>query len=183
MILGITGSFGAGKGSAAEYLVSEKGFSHFSARTLITKEVERRGLPVNRDTITNTANDMRAIGGPTFLFEQLVAEAKACGGDAVIESVRAIAEAEYLKEHGGVLLAIDADPHVRYDRILKRGSETDSVSFEEWMAQEAREMHSDDPTKQNVAAVIEMADYVIKNTSTLEGLEKEVDSFLNTYHG
>lgn len=181
MLIGITGSFGAGKGSAAEYLVSEKNFSHFSARALIIKEVERRGLPVNRDTITNTANDMRAAGGPTYLFEQLVAAAKECGGDAVIESVRAIAEAEYLKEHGGILLAIDAEPHVRYERIVKRGSETDCVSFAEWQEQEAREMHSDDPTKQNVAAVIEMADHVIKNTNTLEFLQDEVDTFLEKY--
>jgi dephospho-CoA kinase len=177
MIVGITGSFGAGKGSAAEYLVREKGFSHFSARALITKEVERRGLPVNRDTITNTANDMRAQGGPTYLFEQLVATAKECGGDAVIESVRAIAEAEYLKREGGILVAIDADPKVRYERIVKRGSETDRVSFEEWQTQEAREMHSDDPTKQNVAAVIKMADHVIMNTSSLDELEQAVDVF------
>ncbi|MCA9362134.1 AAA family ATPase [Candidatus Kaiserbacteria bacterium] len=181
MIIGITGSIGAGKGLAASYLVKEKGFQHFSARALITDEVERRGLPVNRDTMTNTANEMRAAGGPAYLFEKLVAAAEAAGGDVVIESVRAIAEVEYLKAHGGVLLAIDADPEVRYERIVNRGSETDHVTLAQWQAQEAREMHSDDPTKQNVSAVIALADHVIMNTESVESLQAKLDEFLHVF--
>jgi dephospho-CoA kinase len=180
MILGIAGTLGAGKGCVAEYLVREKGFTHFSARALIAEEVERRGLELNRDTLTETANDMRAKGGPTYLFEQLVAAAKEVGGDAVIESVRAVAEAEYLKQKGGVLLAVDADPEVRYERIVKRGSETDHVTFVEWKVQEEKEMSSTDPTKQNIAAVIAMADRVIMNTSSISALETEVADFIET---
>lgn len=183
MLVGITGSIGAGKGHVATYLVQNKNFAHYSARALITKEIERRGLPVDRDTMTETANSMRTQGGPTYLFEQLVAMAKEGGGDAVIESVRAVAEAEYLKAQGGILLAIDADPEVRFARIQKRGSETDHVSLVEWQAQEAREMHSDDPTKQNVAAVMAMADVVISNTDSVSALEKKIDEFIDTYHG
>lgn len=182
MLIGITGSFGAGKGYAANYLVQKQGFSHYSARALITKEVLRRGLEPDRDTLTTVANDLRAQGGPTYLFEQLVADAKQHGGNAVIESVRAVAEAEYLRAAGGVLLAIDADPPVRYKRIMKRGSETDHVSYDEWLAQEAREMHNADPTKQNVAAVIAMADHVIHNTGSLAAFERSLTQFIAQYH-
>jgi dephospho-CoA kinase len=81
MIIGLTGSFGAGKGEVARYLVEEKDFHHLSARVLITEEIKKRGLPVNRDTMTEVANDLRAKGGPTYLYEQLIGKAKEIDGD------------------------------------------------------------------------------------------------------
>ena len=178
MIIALTGSFGAGKGCAADYLVRQKGFAHFSARSFITKEVKRQNLPVNRDTMTTVANALRKEHGPTYIFKQLVKEAKAHGGDVVIESVRAVAEARYIKEQGGLVLGIDADPKVRYERITKRGSETDHVSFEEWRAQELNESNPDDPTKQDIFGALRESDEVIVNTDSIEALEASIDAFL-----
>jgi dephospho-CoA kinase len=182
MIVGLTGSFGAGKGFVAEYLVSKKGFTHFSARTFITKEIERRGMEVNRDSMTTVANELRAIHGPTYIFEQLVELAKQHGGDVVIESIRAVAEARYIKEQGGVVLGIDADPQVRYERIVKRGSETDHVTFEEWREQELRESNPDDPTKQDIFGALTLSDYIIMNTSSIPELKEKIDTFIVAHH-
>ena len=63
MIIGITGSFGAGKGAVAEYLVEHKGFKHLSVRTLLTKEIEKRGLPLDRDSMAAVANQLRKEAG------------------------------------------------------------------------------------------------------------------------
>lgn len=183
MIVGLTGSFGAGKGFVADYLVNQKGFAHFSARTFITQELERRGMEVNRDTMTNVANDLRATHGPTYIFEQLVHMAKDHGGDAVIESIRAVAEAKYIKEQGGVVLGIDADPQVRFERIVKRGSETDHVTFEEWRAQELRESNPDDPTKQDIFGALELSDVIIMNIASIGELKRKIDNFVEKYHG
>ena len=49
MIIGLTGSFGAGKGVVVDYLKT-KGFKHYAARDFITEEINRRNLPVNRDS-------------------------------------------------------------------------------------------------------------------------------------
>jgi dephospho-CoA kinase len=182
MIIGLTGSFGAGKGCVADYLVNKKGFAHFSARSLITKEVERRGLLLNRDTMTEVANDLRKAGGPTYIFEQLVKEAKEHGGNVVVESVRAVAEAKYIKKQGGILMGVDADPKIRYARTLARGNETDRVSFEEWNAQEIRESNPDDPTKQDIFAALKESDVIILNTNTVQELEAKVEDFLSSYH-
>lgn len=183
MIVGLTGSFGAGKGFVADYLVHEKGFAHFSARTFIIQELERRGLEVNRDTMTTVANDLRATHGPTYIFEQLVHMAKDHGGDVVVESVRAVAEALYIKEQGGIVLGIDADPQIRYERIVKRGSETDHVTFEEWRAQELRESNPNDPTKQDIFGALKLSDIIIMNTASITSLKAEVDAFITKYHG
>lgn len=182
MIIGITGSFGAGKGCAADYLVREKGFTHFSARAFITEAVKARGLPVDRDTMTTVANELREKHGPTHIFKQLVEQAKAHGGDAVIESIRAVAEARYIKEQGGFVLGIDADPRVRYERAVKRGSETDHVSFDEWRAQEINESNPDDPTKQDIFGALKESDEVIMNVKSIAALQEKIDDFLKTHH-
>jgi dephospho-CoA kinase len=182
MIIGLTGSFGAGKGCVANYLVHEKGFAHFSARTFITEEIKKRGLPVDRDTMTTVANDLRSTHSPTYIFEQLVKMAKDHGGDVVVESIRAVAEARYLKEQGGIVLGIDADPKVRFERIVKRGSETDQVTFEEWRAQELRESNPNDPTKQDIFGALRESDHVIMNTASLRELKAAVDAFIATHH-
>jgi dephospho-CoA kinase len=161
-----------------EYL-KEKGFKHYSARAIIEEEVVSRGLARNRDNTTSVANDLRATYGPHILAERLYGAAQAGGGDAVIESLRAPAEIEFLRgKESFRLWAIDADPRRRYGWIRARESFTDNVTFEKFMADEAREMHSDDPTKQNIGACIKLADHVFLNNKTKEDLWAEVDHTL-----
>jgi dephospho-CoA kinase len=177
MIIGITGTLGAGKGTVVEYLQS-KGFKHFWARGFFVQEVERRGLPVNRDTITQVANDMRALHGPGFFAKHAVEFAEREGGNVVAESIRTVGEAEYLKKHGAILWAIDADKEVRYHRVIDRASETDKVTFEEFVAHEERELTNDDPAKQNIQAVMAMADHVFHNDTSPEELFLDVQEAL-----
>lgn len=178
-VIGITGTLGAGKGTIVNYLVNKHGFVHYSARTFIAEEVKRRGLPVNRDTLTETANDIRKIHDPGYIARSLLKEAKAKGSNAVIESIRTLGELEALKtDPDFILIAVDAEPHVRYERIQRRGSETDKISYEKFLADEAREMNSTDPTKQNIAAVMKHADYAFVNTQTPEELYTLVDKTL-----
>lgn len=177
MIIGITGTLGAGKGTVVSYL-EQKGFKHFSARTLFTEELQKRGSDINRDTMTALANEMRATHGPGFFAEAAIAYAKQHGGDIVAESIRTVGEAEYLKNHDAVLWAVDADREVRYHRIVDRASETDKVTFEEFVSHEERELRSDDPTKQNIAGVMALADHVFHNDSTQEELFLAVEEAL-----
>jgi dephospho-CoA kinase len=178
MIIGITGTLGAGKGTVAKYLVDQKGFKYFSARAFFIEDVERRGLPVNRDTITEVANDLRAQHGPDYFVKTALARAQAQEGNSVMESIRTVGEADLLKEQGAKLWAVDADIKTRYERAVLRGSETDKVSFEKFTADEEREMTSTDPTKQNLAAVRAMADVIFTNNGTQEELFSHVEEAL-----
>lgn len=179
IIIGITGTLGAGKGTAMEYLVKHHHFKHFSARGFITEEVKRRELPVNRDTMTLVANDLRKLHGSSYIVKNLYRQAVEHNTDAVIESIRNPGELTGLKETGNFyLLAIDADRETRYARIRERASETDLISFEKFCEDEEREMHSDDPSKQNIAAVMKLADYTITNASTVSELNVAIDEIL-----
>ena len=180
MIIGLTGTFGAGKGVVAKFLVNNYNFKHFSARDLIVEEVKSRCLPVNRDTMTVVANDLRDKFGPTYILEKLVDKAEKYGGDAVVESIRAVAEAEYVKKKGGYVLALDADPKIRFKRITRRSSETDNVSFEKWRKQERAESNNSDPTMQNIPGAMAKADKIIVNNESLSDLLLAVEDWLKT---
>jgi dephospho-CoA kinase len=178
MIVGITGTNGAGKGIVVDYLKS-KGFAHYSASAFISEEVKRRGLPMNRDSMREVGNDLRRTNGPSYIVETLYAQAIQVGGDAIIESIREIAGAIFLKEHGAFLLAVDADHPIRYARFLLRRSDKDHVSFEEFCEQEDKEMEKAEAFDMNIKNVMNMADFRIENNGDLETLQKQVDEMLS----
>lgn len=184
MIIGITGTDGGGKGTVVEYLVAQHGFIHCSARPLWVDEIKKRGLEVNRANMRIVANALRAEHGNDYLITEYLRRAKGAGwGDIVIESLRALAEAETLKANGGILLAVDADPHIRYARIQARASESDKVTFEEFIAHERLEMNDPDPHGMQKAKVMAMADYTLTNNGTVEELNAQVDAVLANIKG
>ena len=97
---------------------------------------------------------------------------------AVLESVRTIGEAEFLKEKGAILFAVDADRKLRHERVTARGSEADNITFEEFCEQEDKEMASPDPWDMNVFGVMQMSDARIENNGTVEELRHQVDDVL-----
>ena len=178
--IGITGTLGAGKGTIVDYLVKEKGFVHFSVRDFITQEIERRGMPVNRDSMTIVGNDLRKQHSPSYITDELYKQAQETGKNCIIESVRTPLEVSELRKNSNFyLFAIDADAKVRYERIVVRGSSTDNVSFETFIANEQREMTSDDPNKQNLKACIEQADYLFSNDGDFEDLHQKIEEVLD----
>ena len=183
VILGITGTNGAGKGTIVEYLVKEKNFRHFSAGGLITEEIARKNMTVNRDTLIAVANDLRAEFGAGYIAEELLKRAGENQGRTIVESIRTLGEVVKLKEKGGVLLAVDADQRTRYERIIKRGGDKDKVSFEEFVEQEKREMESTDPNKQNLLACKKAANWVINNDGTIGELEQGMEKILGNIKG
>jgi dephospho-CoA kinase len=175
IIIGITGTLGAGKGTIVEYLVNEKKYIHFSVRAYITKEMVARGLEINRDNMVVVANELRAMHSPAYIVEQLYTEALASGKNCIIESIRTPGEVELLKQQGDFFLfAVDAKPEIRYQRIKLRASETDFISYEIFLENEKREMNSEDPNKQNLKKCIEMADYFFENNGNINELHNKI---------
>ena len=179
MLLGITGTDGSGKGTVVDYLVQEKGFVHYSARALWVEEIERRGIENNRATMRLVANELRGLHGHDYLVTYYVQKmAVENPARAIIESIRATAEVKTLKAHGGILIAVDADQQLRYERIQARKSSSDHITFAEFVENETLEMNDPDPNGMQKAAVIQMADYTITNNGTLEELHANVEKVL-----
>lgn len=182
MLIGITGTDGAGKGAVVQYLVQKKGFTHYSAREFIMAEIKRLGLPTDRNQMRLTANKLRAAHGDAFVVKQAYDKAQKEGVEnVVIESIRALAEAVFLKDQGGILLAVDAAADIRYTRVQGRRSESDKVSYEQFLAHEALEKNDPDPHGMQKAKVIQMADHTILNERTLTELYAQTDGFLKKF--
>lgn len=177
IIIGITGSQGAGKGTVVEYLKTHKGFIHFSARVLLAEELEKRGLPTNdRNNFRTVANDLRSLHSPSYIIEQLYRKAEEADTDCIIESIRTTGEIDALRKIGHFyLFAVTADLPTRYERILLRGSETDNVSFEEFVEQNKKEEASTDPHNPNISACVAKADFVIENNGDVEALYTQIE--------
>jgi dephospho-CoA kinase len=181
MIIGITGTDGAGKGAVVKYLVEKKGFTHYSARELITEKIIEKKLPINRENMRLVANELRKEYGHDAIVQLSLQKARAeKASHFIIESIRAIAEVPALHQAGGILLAIDANQNARFRRISGRKSESDNVTFAEFIAQEKLEMNDPDPNGMQKARVIATADYTIMNDGTLKELGEKIAEFLNT---
>jgi hypothetical protein len=76
---------------------------------------------------------------------------------------------------GFELWAVDADVLLRYQRALIEGTATDNKTLDEFIAEEQREMHSEDIYKQNIGSCMELADVRFINNGTPEELFKDVE--------
>ncbi len=183
IIVWITWTLGAGKGTIVDYLVQKKWFQHFSVRAFLIQEIEKRGMPVNRDSMVIVANDLRSKYGSSHIVEQLYEQAKISQKNTIIESIRALGEVEALKgKENFHLFAIDADPKIRYERAVLRWSETDKVSYDEFINNEEREMNNTDPSKQNIAKCMQLADYLFINNWTIEELNTQIEEKLKQFN-
>lgn len=181
IIIGITGTLGAGKGTVVDYLVEQNEFVHYSVRGYLIKQINKLHLPVNRDSMTKVANELRAAHSPAYVIEELFSEAQKHDKNAIIESIRTPGEIDFLKKQSQFLLiAVDADQKIRYNRITSRGSETDHIDFDTFQSNEKREYTATDPNKQNLSKCIEKADVVIMNNGDIIELQKKVTAFINS---
>ncbi len=177
MLLGVTGTNGSGKGAVVEYLIAAKNYSHYSGRAVILEEMKKRGLPPKRSNFRDVANDLRKAHGPEYVMEQLYKMAEG-EENVVLESVRTIGEAEFLKSKGAKIIAVDAKKETRYERVLSMSHDEVPISFQDFQVMEDREMSSSEPWDMNVFGVMQMADARIQNDGTLEELHEQIDQAL-----
>lgn len=180
IIIGITGTLGAGKGTIVDYLLKEYGFTHFSVRGYLSSLLKEEGLEPNRDNLVMMGNKLRSLHAPSYIAEQLYHEAIKNGSDCIIESIRTVGEVNALRSLGKFfLLSVDADQKLRYERIVERASSTDKISFSEFADNEKREMESTDPNKQNLTACMKLADFVLKNNGSYSELYSQIENILD----
>ena len=169
-IIGLAGTNGAGKGVLAD-LIKGKGYFYVSLSSLFRDELRRRGLPIIRENTAKISAEWRRDYGMDTLVTHAYEKFEQQSGykGLVVESLRHPAEADKVHALGGQVIWVDADPKIRYARIQANADSRgrpgeDRVSFEEWLADEEREMHPEgDGATLNGSAVKERADMTIFN--------------------
>jgi dephospho-CoA kinase len=183
-LIGIGGTNGAGKDTVGEILADKHGWKFISVTDILRNELAREGLPTDRHHTHQLSARWRRESGMAVLIDKAVqayeAEKSKYKGLA-IASLRHPAEADEVHKLGGKVIWIDADPKVRYGRVVKsgRGRVDDQKTFEEFMAEEAHQMHqSGDEATLNMAGVKQKADLFIINETTETDLLNEIQKMV-----
>ncbi len=177
MIIGLTGTNGAGKTVAAVHLQTN-GFASHSLSDEIRAELEQQGREATRENLIETGNRLRTDHGPAVLAERVKARLRP-DRNYVIDSIRNPHEVRALRLAGNFcLLHLDGPREVRYERVRARGGPRTPASLDEFIALEERETNSDDPTHQQLRVCREMADETLVNGGTIEELHSALDTLV-----
>jgi dephospho-CoA kinase len=176
MIIGVIGTNGAGKDSAAEYLADAFAWPTFSMSDELREMAREQGLTTDRPVLQKLGNALRDKHGGDYI-SRLILQKRS--DNFVISSIRNPQEIEPLRETGHfILLMLDADIRTRYERSLNRTrSAEDNMTFEEFVAMEASE-HDGGVNDLRLKPVFELADVIIENDGTYEELTGKLDKFI-----
>lgn len=177
MIIGLTGRNAAGKGEVAAYLTS-RGFEYHSLSDEIRDEIRRRGLEITREVLIEVGNELRGRHGHGVLAERILQRLEP-DRHYVVDSIRNPSEVEVLRRRKEfLLLAVQAEQAVRYERSRRRGREGAATTLEEFAREEEKELDSSDPANQQLLATERLADFAIRNDGTIEDLHRALDTVL-----
>ena len=174
ILLGLVGVNGSGKSSVCDYL-KQKNYSVISLSDIVREEAKGLGLAFDRDSLTATGNKLKEKFGDDILARR--AFDRRTQPNTVFDSIRNVAEVDYLRERGVKLVGIDAPMELRYERIQARQKTTDNVDFETFKKQCERE-YTGESSGQNIKEALEHCNIVINNDGTMQALYAKIDALL-----
>lgn len=177
MILGLTGTICAGKSCACEML-AQQGFRILSfgaeVKEFIKEDLESRG-PMTRERMQYWGRRAREIYSTDFWERRLFAKINEFDSERyVVDGFRYVEQVENFRRayEDFYLVAIDAQPRLRYERMLARARPGDAKNWQEFLHIDARDLGA--IAGQETAKCIALADAIVMNNSTLEEFERSV---------
>ncbi|MDR0822342.1 MAG: AAA family ATPase [Endomicrobium sp.] len=181
MIIGLTGSYASGKDMAADYIVKKFGFKHFSLSDIIRDEMKAQGIEPTRENLIVFGTKLRAENGNGILSKMALKRTES-GKDYCITSIRHPDEVLELKKNDGfVLVDIDAQIKIRFDRMKKRNRAGDPQDFDTFVKLEQKESQKEG-SGQQLSKTAALADIQISNDSDdVKNLEKQIDDLIKKF--
>ena len=182
IVFGLTGKNASGKGTVAEIL-KKKNFTYHSLSDSLRDELKSLKKEETRENLIDIGNELREKGGPGVLADKLMPKLNS-ENNHIVDSIRNPLEVISLRKETLLrrffLISVDANSRLRYDRLCSRGRIGDTDSWEKFVEQEKKEENNDDPNKQQLSRTMEMADYSIDNSGTLEELEAQINRIISS---
>lgn len=180
-IIGVTGPSKGGKETFTQYTLAHYGGIHLSVRDFITAHFNKSEKKSHfGEALIDAGNRLRQENGADYTARELYRQALESNQRTIIESIRNPMEAQFLLDHKCILVGVDADLKLIWERIMKetKDSARRYSSFDEYKEQIEREMHNPDPTMQNISQCLKMCHHVFMNNLDEEALYKEIDIWL-----
>lgn len=191
-IIGLSGTNGSGKDTIAIMLAERYGFFNVSATDMFIGELTARSWPLDREHKSKLSSEWRRQFGMGVVVDKALqlfkAEATKYKG-MVVGSLRHPGEVNRIKQMGGIVVWVDADPTTRYNRIQKSLLERNQThseqgkTFDEFMTEEKKEMQqSGDGATLNMGAVKELSDiFLMNNQDDIEIFKATAEASLKNF--
>ncbi|PJA87180.1 MAG: hypothetical protein CO141_00770 [Candidatus Moranbacteria bacterium CG_4_9_14_3_um_filter_42_9] len=176
IILGFAGEMSCGKGTAAKYVVEKYAGSYHRFSTMLRDLARRMYIEENRDDLQKISTFFRQNFGEDIMSKVIYSDVKNDNNEIiVVDGVRRIMDIRYLKDLPGFkLVYIEAEMAKRYERIVKRGENTDDAikTFEEFKQDHKQE------SELQIKDLKKQADFVVDNNGTTEELYAQIDAII-----
>ncbi len=177
-IFGLTGPIASGKGTVKKYIEQKYGAKDCRFSTALRDILLRMGEEISRENMQKISTVLRENFGQNILAKIIAEDVKKIDTEIiVIDGVRRISDIEFLKELPNfILISIDADPKIRYERMVKRNENKgdDKKTYESFLKD--HEADSD----YEVPIVMKTAKLELDNNGNLESLYKQIDKIVNS---
>lgn len=171
--LGLIGTNGSGKSAASAHLV-EKGFVWISLSDVVRQAVVAAGLHETREILIATANRLKDERGQDFLARAALAQAQSVDGPVVFDSIRNVAEVQYLADNGVHMIGVDAPQALRFSRVCVRARAGDAMDFETFARLDDAE-NTGKSSGQNIYEAMKVCQYRLINDGDLGDFLNQID--------
>lgn len=179
IIIGFTGLLSSGKGTATKYLEQKYNAKNCRFSSILRDLLTRIYMEHSRDNLIRLSETIRTTFGENILAKAITEDAKNSDAEiTVVDGVRRLVDIENLaKLPNFILVAISADPKIRYERLIKRGENIDdkNKTYEQFLADHQRS------TETSILDVIPHAKENINNNGSTEDLYIQLDTLVNKY--
>ena len=176
LIIGITGAFGSGKSTAADFLKS-LGFAKISLAQFLEEELRNRGEKnITRKLLQDLGNEWREKYGAEVLAQKALSLInKKAIKKAVVEGFRNNLEiSEFRKQGNFKLIGIVVNRRIRFDR-LKKLDRREKLDWELFNKLDNRDLGIGEGKKGlQVAICLALSDIFIENNNGLKELGSKI---------
>jgi dephospho-CoA kinase len=177
IILGLSGEIASGKGTVAKYICDKYDGASHRFSTMLRDVAKRMYLEENRENLQKISTIFRQNFFDDILSSVIAKDVENDPHQIIaIDGVRRLADIAYLQKLPGFkLVYINADVEKRFERITKRGENSDDngKTLEEFKKDHERE------AEMQIKDLKDKADFVVDNNGTFEELYKQVDEIIN----
>jgi dephospho-CoA kinase len=171
-VIGFCGLPGSGKSTALK-IVKDLGVI-ITMGDVVRDEAIKRNIVVTDKNLGQLAKSLRIEGGDEIIAKKCVELIQSSQSDVVfVDGIRSPYELNVFRKYWKFpLVVIEADENIRYQRIIERARDDDSKSILDIKKREEREIGF------GLLELIQKADYIIKNNSTIKKLKKKTRNLI-----
>jgi len=181
LIIGLVGEIASGKSTIAQFLEEEFGSLTVSFSESLRKILDIFGLPQSRENMVWLGVDLRERFGQHILAQAVFKIINESWAKVIcLPNIRLESDITLLKTWPGfVLVSIKAEQKSRYQRLIKRGQNTDDATktWEKFLTD------SQLPTEITIREVAKGAKFSIDNNTSLTDLFSQVREIIEKVRG